>query len=453
MFFLCIINAFINKNKTIELLASLFFLSGSTGYLLNALYRPLEHYLVDHRDFLKKARTLEHLIVRRYGNLHDVQENLDDKDIELSREGSWRIVSNLWEEKENRPRQRAATYSDLMQSTGAIYIGCLVAGFSVLIPLLFFSDLFLIQNYYGTAVVFIFLATLHRWNYYRALRFAQGAVELQLARELDKHYWNTEQKPIKIYVFDREVQTRSGKKDSVNMGILKKMKIEYKIAIGFIILLALITVIAVSKDKLPWLVKSMPVLGIFVAIAASVIALSNADPNRKLINVTIEHSLDKQSKAEYPKNLLSDKLKSKFENSNSLESYRICFELTNKSGITLQKPTLTFRLPIDKQHPNETKKEEKASCLTFNSNIFNSQDDIRYLEFEDTLILSNSNLPYWNDGNSITIWIRMLINSSTSPFNIEVSVNCKNADGVTKVVEINPGQLLASSESVSSSTS
>jgi len=61
------------------------------------------------------------------------------------------------------------------------------------------------------------------------------------------------------------------------------------------------------------------------------------------------------------------------------------------------------------------------------------------LEFADTRLLSNSNLPFWNNDDNITIWIRMLLNDGKlESFTVDVSVNCENAEGVTKLVRIDP---------------
>jgi hypothetical protein len=50
-------------------------------------------------------------------------------------------------------------------------------------------------------------------------------------------------------------------------------------------------------------------------------------------------------------------------------------------------------------------------------------------------VLSNSNLPYWNDKDNITFWIRMAMHKDLSP-SIVVSVNCDNAEGVNQEVKI-----------------
>lgn len=65
------------------------------------------------------------------------------------------------------------------------------------------------------------------------------------------------------------------------------------------------------------------------------------------------------------------------------------------------------------------------------------------LEFGDTCILSNSNLPYWNDKGDIMIWIKMALNDEDlKPFNVDVFINCENADGFTKPIKIRPKELI-----------
>jgi hypothetical protein len=46
-------------------------------------------------------------------------------------------------------------------------------------------------------------------------------------------------------------------------------------------------------------------------------------------------------------------------------------------------------------------------------------------------VLSNSNLPFWNDQDNITFWIRMAIHKDLEP-TIVVSVNCDNAEGINQ---------------------
>lgn len=178
--------------------------------------------------------------------------------------------------------------------------------------------------------------------------------------------------------------------------------------------------------------------GVFAALLAAVIALATADPERKSVNVKIKTAIDKMNIGTYPKKELSDSLRDIYQNyPDPVKTHKVLFNITNTSGFTLQKPTLSFRLPLQKQHPSKV--GDIYSKRTFNSNIFNSQRELRHLEFADTLILSNSNLPYWNNGEEITIWIRMALDDGKfEHFIVDVSINCENADGLTEKVIIKP---------------
>ena len=176
---------------------------------------------------------------------------------------------------------------------------------------------------------------------------------------------------------------------------------------------------------------------VFVALLAAVIALSTADPKARIVNVTIRQNIDPNSVFYHKKVELSANIQANYADfPDPMTSRKVQFRITNTSGFTLKKPTLTFRLPLDKQHPHT---DGGQYGLTFNSNLFNSKTELRSLEFADTRILSNSNLPFWNNKDDITIWIRMLLNDSKSnPFMVDVSINCENAEGVTKPVPIDP---------------
>lgn len=122
-----------------------------------------------------------------------------------------------------------------------------------------------------------------------------------------------------------------------------------------------------------------------------------------------------------------------------IKSYHVQFKITNNSGFDWKKPTLTFRLPLDKQHPIDRKGGQNYSEQSFSSNLFNDQKDICQLDFVNTRILSNSNVPYWNNKDTFIIWIRMAINNENlEPFQVQVSVNCENADGVSYKVNVEP---------------
>ena len=211
-------------------------------------------------------------------------------------------------------------------------------------------------------------------------------------------------------------------------------------AVHFLFLVAVVFVYLIVSTPLGEcsnIEKAIQSAGIFVALLAAVIALSATDPKIRSVKVNIVQSVDKAEAniGKYHKNKLCEELKKIYQNfPDPIKSHKVQFKMTNVSGFTLKKPTLTFRLPLEKQHPDEL-----GQFRTFNSNLFSSQRELSLLEFADTCILSNSNLPYWNDQDDITIWIRMLLDDEKlEPFIVEVSINCENAEGITNELKINP---------------
>ena len=218
------------------------------------------------------------------------------------------------------------------------------------------------------------------------------------------------------------------------------MKKKYIITIGVLIILAtvleyfLIFSQGASDTKISNVIQSVSV---FVALIIAVIAMSIADPKVKKANVNVEQNVVENNVNLYVKSDLPSDLQLKYESfPDPITSHRVQFKITNISGFTLKKPTLTFRLPIEKQHPHRV---GRSYTLTFNSNIHNPQSEFRLLEFADSCLLSSSNLPYWNNGDEITIWIRMLLNDGRlEPFIVEISINSENAEGITTKVSIEP---------------
>ena len=215
------------------------------------------------------------------------------------------------------------------------------------------------------------------------------------------------------------------------------MKARYIVFLGIIIVALIILegiMIFSPLGEYPRQENIIQTSAVFVALIAAIIALSTADPRQKPVSVNInlfkQNRLKNYSKETLPQHFL--RLYADFPD--PFHSQRIHFVMKNTSGFTLIKPTLTFRLPNNRQQPEKTPEEWTT---TFNSNLFNSRADMRQLEFNDTVIISNSNLPYWNNLDSITIWIRMITDSiATHPFFVEVSINSQNAQGITKTIKI-----------------
>jgi len=205
------------------------------------------------------------------------------------------------------------------------------------------------------------------------------------------------------------------------------------VAVGFEVLVCFS-----QLGEYPRLENAVRSAGISVALTAAGVALSAADPKEKLVKAKIEPSLDRVA-GWYSKKQLSAELKDSYQNlPDPIKSNRVQFKITNISGFSLRKPTLTFGLALEKAHPSNGHNNAYYG-RAFNSNLYNSQRELQLLEFAATWILSNSNLPYWNDEDSMTIWIRMVLDDGKlEPFIFEVSVYCENADGVSEKVTMNP---------------
>jgi len=236
------------------------------------------------------------------------------------------------------------------------------------------------------------------------------------------------------------------------------MKVKYKYLIVIILLILgavgfIYSVFGTPLGENTRLEKVIQGMSVFVALLMAVIALAIADPRKRQVNVGIELFVDKESEENYLKDKMSKNLCQDYQNFDStVKSYRVQFEMVNTSGFALMKPIFTFRLPCERKHPKKT--EHKSGSLQtgdepsytssgFNSNIYNSQVELRILEFADTTILTNSILPVWNDRDKIVLWVRMALNDlQLKPFYVTVYVNCENANGLIKKIKVAPRELL-----------
>lgn len=221
------------------------------------------------------------------------------------------------------------------------------------------------------------------------------------------------------------------------------MKTKYIISITLLILICITLTIwfwyRIGCD--PRIGNIIQVAAVFVALIASVIALSTVDPKNKQADAIIKESLE--GKESIQKSEMSDDLIEAYKDfPDPVISHRVQFTIKNISGFTLKKPTFTFRFPIEKKHPHKQKGQAKYSVRTFNSNLYNSAQELRMLEFADTCLITNS-IPYFNNNEDVTLWIRMVLHKNMKPFSVEVSINCENAEGFTKKVEIQPKRLIS----------
>lgn len=180
------------------------------------------------------------------------------------------------------------------------------------------------------------------------------------------------------------------------------------------------------------------------ALLAAVIALSTADPRKESVKISIEKPyIVNEEKEEYEKSELDDKVKACYKVF-PVTSYRVHFKMRNISGFDLKNPVFTFnKLPIEKQRPySETsKKPYSTRCFTFS--IVRPDRKPHFLEVDKKYLISLAGLPYWHKDNEIDLWIRMVLDSGgKDSFDVEISIDCKDADGCTQTVKVDPQTLL-----------
>lgn len=197
------------------------------------------------------------------------------------------------------------------------------------------------------------------------------------------------------------------------------------------------------KSNLPCDTKISNAIQLIAAIAAlmaAVTALLISEPKKKQVKVNIASEINTTHSETYNYNEFPDFMKLLYSTSSMpIKSHQVYFKISNISGFTLIKPTLAFRLPKTKMHPS---KVGDSYTHDFRSNLFNSQTELRMLELAGSIILSNSNLPFWNDKDELSIWIRMVLDGDNqNPFTVELSVNSDYADGITEKVVIDPKKI------------
>lgn len=191
----------------------------------------------------------------------------------------------------------------------------------------------------------------------------------------------------------------------------------------------------------PRMTYNIQISSIFIAFFVAIIALHASDKPKQKIKIENEVYAN-EKKGEYYKKDFSDKLLEEYTDyPDPVTSHKIFFKITNKSGFTLEQPTLTFKLPSGKKHPNN--QNGKFVFKNFNTNLYNSTQDMKMLDTGDSIYISNSNLPFWNNNDTHKFWIRMSIEGpNNNAFKIAISVNANNANGITEEFEIDPKNII-----------
>ncbi len=218
------------------------------------------------------------------------------------------------------------------------------------------------------------------------------------------------------------------------------MRKGYLIVLFLLILLWLLLLLCDFSNH-PKMTYSIQISSIFIAFFVAIIALHASDKPKQKIKINNIVYANEQ-KGKYYKKDFSDILLEAYTNyPDPVTSHQIFFKITNKSGFTLEQPTLTFKLPSCIKHPY--KRKEMYDLKNFNTNLYNSTQDMKMLDTGDSIYISNSNLPFWNNNDTHKFWIRMSIEKSENKtFQIAISVNAKNANGITENIEIDPEKII-----------
>jgi hypothetical protein len=173
------------------------------------------------------------------------------------------------------------------------------------------------------------------------------------------------------------------------------------------------------------------------------IAISDKRPNKIDFKYQIFGNKTK-IREPYELDKLSNSIKTRFKKyGEKFYSYQIYFKITNTSDFTLDSPTITIRVPTKVQHPSQD-----CNSIELRSNMYNSTQNLQMLEFGNTIVISNSNLPYLNPTEDLKVWIRMLLDEKDeSTIHFKISVNAKNAEGQLKRISMSPKEIFDATES------
>ena len=221
------------------------------------------------------------------------------------------------------------------------------------------------------------------------------------------------------------------------------MKARYILAVVLLVILFFafeVSLVVSNLSSQLWISQAIAGAGVFVALLAAVIALHSSDRRERRIAAKVVASIDRSKPLIHTWEEIPKPQRAQLTHiQKEFYSEKVNFAITNVSRFTWHKPTLCFHLPLVRQHPHRF--ERGAWTVGFNSNLYNFQDELRMLKFGDTAVIANSNLPFWNSGDEFLIWIRMALDAGgAQPFEVKVSFNAENAEGITVSGQVDPSQ-------------
>lgn len=178
--------------------------------------------------------------------------------------------------------------------------------------------------------------------------------------------------------------------------------------------------------------NSIQLVAAVAALLTALIALLISYPKTQKIDIEVNWEIDEDNIEDYDDSKFNQSLKDHFkEFKRPLKSKRVIFYFKNISNFDLNKPIFSFKIPQLFAHPSKSN-----DFLEFRSNIYNSQQELFFLDSIDYQVLSNKILPYMNKEDEIQLWVRMILDENKIKNNeITLFVNCENADGLTKKIK------------------
>jgi len=209
-----------------------------------------------------------------------------------------------------------------------------------------------------------------------------------------------------------------------------------------------------------WIFLSMPLqeiikeAGIFVALFSAEIALAVADREEKKIKLEIRDLKIKRTFVDQEVYALRDQLESMSEiPENEIKSrykkftqpikfYKVEFKIINKSKFSWENPTFTYEFPISQRYLVDQGAGRWKEDLPHTNYHAYGASKMHWFVSGDKDIFSTRKLPYINNKGDLDVWFTMFLDSDMERFFIRLSINCKNAEGFTKEIPINPKKLI-----------
>ena len=230
------------------------------------------------------------------------------------------------------------------------------------------------------------------------------------------------------------------------------MRIGYIVAISILIVISLVWIFLPNLSILLIGQEKIQGAGVLVALFAAVVALSVADKKKQKIKVEIKDIRIKkwdqkvntlQSTLKSINDIPEDKMKKRYAGFDQpVQFYIVEFKVINTSKFSWENPTFTYEFPISQRYLKERGNNIWEESLPNTNYHLYGASKVYWFVSGDRDIFSSMELPYLNSERELAIWFTMFLDPKMEKFIINMSINCKNAEGIVEEIEINPKELL-----------